>query len=82
MKCEKAGCANIPQHRPNDAHHERAIMIYDTILFKPFLCPKERCYCSDCGKALRIDDDDLAELYSSSDYCQCDSWQWSESGRW
>ena len=59
-------------------------MYYPTalIIFKPILEQKERSYCSDGGKALRIDDDDLAELYSSSDYCQCDSWQWSESGRW
>ena len=57
-------------------------MYYPVILFKPILETKERSYCSDCGKAIRIDDDDLAELYSSSDYCNCDSWQWSESGRW
>jgi len=58
-------------------------MYYPTalIIFKPILEKKERSWCSCCGKALRIDDDDLTELYASSDYCQCD-WQLSDSGRW
>lgn len=53
-------------------------MYYPTILFKTFLETKERSYCSDCGKAIRMADDDLEELYSSSDYCHCD-WQLSDS---
>ncbi len=58
-------------------------MYYPTsMIFKPILEQSERSYCSKCQRAIRIADDDLEELYSSSDYCQCDSWQWSESGRW
>jgi hypothetical protein len=46
-------------------------MYYAVNTFKPFVFEKSRSFCSICGKPHMIDDDDLGEVYSPSDYCLC-----------
>jgi hypothetical protein len=49
--------------------------------FKGSELPKIRIFCSNCGKPRRIDDDDLAEVLSKSDFCRCaeDQLSWALS---
>gem|GEM_PF-2235201 len=30
-----------------------------------------RVFCADCGRPRRMADDDLEEIFSESDFCQC-----------
>ena len=48
-------------------------MFYNVYEFKPFPLDMgmERKYCSICQKTIRIVDDDLSDVYSTSDYCLC-----------
>jgi len=39
--------------------------------YKALLYPKDRYFCSDCGKPQRTEDDDLDDILAKSDYCNC-----------
>ncbi len=33
--------------------------------------PAARFFCGDCGRPMKMKDDDLDEIFSRSDYCRC-----------
>lgn len=71
-KCQESPAPGGHANVSSSPIQELTAMIYPLKLYKSYFIDKsERSYCSDCGKPQRIADNDLAELYSSADYCIC-----------
>jgi hypothetical protein len=79
MKMVKCPVLPVPGGATNDSSTTRSYMpIYNVSEFKPFLDQRKvpdvsenRVFCGECLKPRKMYSDDLEDVLSRSDFCQC-----------